>query len=38
MLASDDVLVQQGDVVYLAVMSDDIARLDAHLAKGPSES
>ena len=38
MLASDDVLVQQGDVLYLAVMSDDIARLDAHLAKGPSES
>jgi trk system potassium uptake protein TrkA len=38
MLASDDVLVQQGDVVYLAVMSDDIARLDAHMAKGPSES
>lgn len=38
MLASDDVLVQQGDVVYLAVMSDDIARLDAHLAKGPMGS
>jgi trk system potassium uptake protein TrkA len=29
MLASDDVLVQQGDVLYLAVMNADIASLDA---------
>lgn len=35
MLASDDVLVQQGDTLYLAVMNQDVASLDAYLAKGP---
>ncbi|MFZ9726318.1 MAG: potassium channel family protein [Ilumatobacteraceae bacterium] len=38
MLASDDVLVQQGDVLYLAVMNADIASLDAFLAEGPGDS
>ena len=38
MLASDDVLVQQGDTLYLAVMNQDVASLDAYLAKGPGES
>lgn len=38
MLASDDVLVQQGDTLYLAVMNQDVPSLDAYLAKGPGES
>ncbi len=38
MLAGDDVLIQQGDVLYLAVMNGDIALLDAYLAKGPWRS
>jgi len=38
MLASDDVLVQQGDVLYLAVMNADIASLDTFLAEGPGDS
>lgn len=38
MLASDEVLVQQGDTLYLAVMNEDIASLDAYLAQGPVES
>ena len=38
MLAGDDVLIQQGDVLYLAVMNGDIALLDAYLAKGPGRS
>lgn len=38
MLAGDDVLIQQGDVLYLAVMNGDIAPLDAYLAKGPGRS
>lgn len=38
MLASDDVLVQQGDVLYLAVMNADIASLDTFLAEGPEDS
>ena len=38
MLAGDDVLIQQGDVLYLAVMTGDIALLDAYLAKGPGRS
>ncbi len=38
MLASDDVLVQQGDVLYLAVMNAEIASLDTFLAEGPEDS
>ena len=38
MLASDDVLVQQGDVLYLAVMNADIASLDTFLAEDPGDS
>ena len=38
MLASDDVLVQQGDVLYLAVMNADIASLDTFLTEGPGDS
>jgi hypothetical protein len=37
LLASDDVIVQQGDVLYIAVLSNDVAQLDAFLAKGPGE-
>lgn len=37
LMADDDVLVQQGDVFYLAVMNVDIAALDEFLAKGPVE-
>ncbi|MBJ7504829.1 MAG: TrkA family potassium uptake protein [Acidimicrobiaceae bacterium] len=37
LLASDDVLVQQGDVLYVAVLNDDIAKLDAFLTQGPGE-
>jgi trk system potassium uptake protein TrkA len=37
LIAADDVLVQQGDVFYLAVMNVDIAALDEFLAKGPVE-
>jgi uncharacterized transporter YbjL len=35
MLASDDVLVQQGDVLYVAVLNSEIEALDAFLGKGP---
>lgn len=38
MLASDEVLVQHGDTLYLAIMNEDIASLDAYLAQGPVES
>jgi trk system potassium uptake protein TrkA len=37
LLASDDVIVQQGDVLYMAVLSNEVADLDAYLAKGPGE-
>ena len=37
LLASDDVIVQQGDVLYIAVFSNEVAQLDAFLAKGPGE-
>lgn len=35
LLAAEDVLLQQGDVVYVAVLNADVATLDAFLAKGP---
>lgn len=35
LLAAGDVLLQQGDVVYVAVLNADVAALDAFLAKGP---
>jgi trk system potassium uptake protein TrkA len=35
LVADDDVLVQQGDVLYVAVLAADIGALDAFLAKGP---
>jgi Trk K+ transport system NAD-binding subunit len=35
MLAAPEVLMQEGDVVYLAVANADIAKLDQFLAKGP---
>ncbi len=37
LLASDDLIVQQGDVLYIAVLSNEVAQLDAFLAKGPGE-
>lgn len=37
LIAEDDVLVQQGDVLYLAVMNAEVGALDAFLAKGPVE-
>ena len=37
MLAHDDVLLQEGDVVYLAVPATNIAGLDEFLAKGPGD-
>jgi trk system potassium uptake protein TrkA len=38
MLPGHDVLVQQGDVLYISVLATDIAALDAFLAQGPQES
>ena len=35
LISSDDLLVQQGDVLYLAVLQAEVADLDAFLAKGP---
>lgn len=37
LIADDEVLVQQGDVLYVAVLAADIGALDAFLAKGPVE-
>jgi len=37
LMADDDVLVQQGDVLYMAVLNAEVATLDAFLAKGPVE-
>lgn len=36
-IASDDLLVQQGDVLYLAVLQTEVAEMDAFIAKGPVE-
>lgn len=36
LLADEEVLVQQGDVLYLAVLTADVAVLDAFLVKGPA--
>lgn len=36
-IASDDLLVQQGDVLYLAVLQTEVADMDAFIAKGPVE-
>lgn len=36
-IASDDLLVQQGDVLYLAVLQTEVAHMDAFIAKGPVE-
>ena len=36
-IASDDLLVQQGDVLYLAVPQTEVADMDAFIAKGPVE-
>ena len=38
MLATHDVLVQQGDVMYFAVMNADVGALDAYLKKGPGRA
>ncbi|MFM8712471.1 MAG: potassium channel family protein [Actinomycetota bacterium] len=38
LLGSDDVLVQQGDVMYVAIPNVEIAALDDFLSKGPVES
>jgi trk system potassium uptake protein TrkA len=35
LMATDDVLFQQGDIAYVAVLNADIGVLDAFLAKGP---
>lgn len=35
LLATDDVLLQQGDIAYLAVLNADVAALDDFLTKGP---
>ena len=35
MLSAPDVLLQEGDVVYLAVANADVSQLDEFLAKGP---
>jgi trk system potassium uptake protein TrkA len=35
MLSAPDVLLQEGDVVYLAVTNADVSQLDEFLAKGP---
>lgn len=37
MLTSRDVLVQQGDVLYVAVLADEVTALDGFLAAGPKE-
>ena len=37
MLSAHDVLLQEGDVAYLAVTTRDVAALDEFLAKGPVE-
>ena len=37
LIADDDVLVQQGDVLYVAVLNSEVDTLDAFLAKGPVE-
>ena len=37
LMADDDVLVQQGDVLYMAVLNAEVATLDSFLAKGPVE-
>jgi trk system potassium uptake protein TrkA len=37
LIAADDVLVQQGDVLYVAVLTTEIGALDSFLAKGPVE-
>ena len=37
LMADDGVLVQQGDVLYMAVLNAEVATLDAFLAKGPVE-
>jgi trk system potassium uptake protein TrkA len=37
LISSDDLLVQQGDVLYLAVLQAEVADLDAFLAKGPAK-
>jgi trk system potassium uptake protein TrkA len=37
LIADDDVLVQQGDVLYVAVLNSEVESLDAFLAKGPVE-
>ena len=36
-IASDDLLVQQGDVLYLAVLQTEVADMDAFIARGPVE-
>jgi len=36
-IVSDDLLVQQGDVLYLAVLQTEVADMDAFIAKGPVE-
>jgi len=36
-IASDDLLVQQGDVLYLAVLQTEVTDMDAFIAKGPVE-
>jgi trk system potassium uptake protein TrkA len=35
LIASDDLLVQQGDVMYLAVLQAEVADMDSFIAKGP---
>jgi len=37
LMADDDVLIQQGDVLYVAVPNSEVGDLDAFLAKGPVE-
>lgn len=37
-LADHDTLVQQGDVLYVAVLTSDIASFDEYLSRGPQES
>jgi trk system potassium uptake protein TrkA len=38
MLPGHDVLVQQGDVLYLSVLATELGALDSFLAQGPQES
>lgn len=35
MMSDEDVLIQQSDVLYIAVLASDVASLDGFLAKGP---